>query len=184
VAEAPRPAVFLDRDGTIIHDPGFLHDPDDVHLLPGAAAAIARLNDAGDLVVCVSNQSGIARGLFDEAAYQAVQRRLEELLAAAGARLDASYHCPHYPPVSGPCACRKPGTELFTQAAARLRADLARSWWIGDRMSDVTPAGRLGGRGILVLTGEGARHEADARRSGIAVAPDLAAAVGAALSAR
>lgn len=181
MAEERHPAAFLDRDGTIIDDPGFLHDPSAVRLLPGAAAAIARLNAAGYVVVCVSNQSGIARGLFEAQAYHAVQRRLLELLAAAGARLNASYHCPHYPPVSGPCSCRKPGTELFEKAAARLSVDLARSWWIGDRMSDVSPASTLGGRGILVLTGQGAHHEADARAAGIGVVADLAAAVGVAL---
>ena len=172
-------AVFLDRDGTIVEDPGFLHEPDKVRLLPGAAAAIRRLNDAGWLVVTVSNQSGIARGLYDVAAYAAVQRRLVELLAQHGARLDGAYHCPHHPDVTGPCECRKPGVRLFRDAAAALDLDLARSYWVGDRVSDVEPARTLaaGGHGLLVTTGRGAEHAAGARARGFPVVADLAAAV-------
>src|SRR5256884_7095327 len=159
-ARATHRAVFLDRDGTIVEDPGFLHEPDKVRLLPGAAAAIRRLNDAGWLVVTVSNQSGIARGLYDAAAYAAVQRRLAELLAQHGARLDGAYHCPHHPDVTGPCECRKPGVRLFRDAAAALDLDLARSYWVGDRLSDVEPAGALaaGGPGPLLDPPPGARH--------------------------
>jgi D-glycero-D-manno-heptose 1,7-bisphosphate phosphatase len=169
-------AVFLDRDGTIVQDPGFLHQPDAVRLLPGAAEAIRQLNDAGWPVVTVSNQSGIARGLYPVAAYEAVQRRLEGLLAAHGAHLAASFFCPHHPAITGPCACRKPGTQLFFEARSRLGIDLGRSWFVGDRLSDVEPARRLGGHGLLVATGEGASHRAQARVLGVPVAPDLAAA--------
>ena len=183
MADRPRGAAFLDRDGTIVHDPGFLHEPAGVRLLPGAGAAIARLNRAGLIVVTVSNQSGIARGRYAAAAYHAVQARLDELLAAHDARLDAAYFCPHYPPVSGPCECRKPGVLLFEQARDALGIDFERSWWIGDRVSDVAPARALGGRGILVLTGEGARHRNQARAVGAAIALDLAAAVDAMLPA-
>jgi len=172
-------AVFLDRDGTIVQDPGFLHEPGKVRLLPGAAAAIRRLNDAGWLVVTVSNQSGIARGLYDAAAYAAVQRRLVELLAQSGARLDGAYYCPHHPDVTGPCDCRKPRLGLFRDAAAALDVDLARSYWVGDRLSDVEPARALspGRHGLLVLTGRGAEYDADARALGFPVVADLAAAV-------
>jgi len=173
-------AVFLDRDGTIVEDPGFLHEPGKVRLLDGAATAIRRLNQAGISVVVVSNQSGIARGIYTAADYDAVQRRLVELLAAEGAHLDGSYYCPHYPDVTGPCACRKPGTKLFRDAAADLELDLSRSWFVGDRLSDVQPAAELGGRGILVATGESAgergTHAAAARAQGIPVVPDLNAA--------
>ncbi len=172
-----RPAVFLDRDGTIVEDPGFLHEPGKVRLLPGAAAAIHRLNEAGFLVVTVSNQSGIARGLYDATAYHAVQRRLSELLAAHGARLDASYFCPHHPEVGPPCPCRKPGTGLFLAAREALGIDLARSFWVGDRLSDVDPARTLGGRGILVETGHGAHHRAQARTLGVPTVADLGAVV-------
>jgi len=103
-----RRAVFLDRDGTIVEDPppGYLHEPGKVRLLPGAAEAIRRLNTAGFLVVTVSNQSGIARGMYTVAEYAAVQRRLGELLTAHGARLDGAYFCPHHPDLTGPCDCR------------------------------------------------------------------------------
>jgi D-glycero-D-manno-heptose 1,7-bisphosphate phosphatase len=170
-------AVFLDRDGTIVEDPGFLHQPHLVRLLPGAAAAIHRLNEAGWAVVTVSNQSGIARGRYRADAYEAVQRRLAELLAAQGAHLDASFFCPHYPAITGPCPCRKPGTALFLEARTRLGVDLARSWYIGDRLSDVEPARQLGGQGLLVTTGHGAAHRAEAETLGIPVVPDLTAAV-------
>jgi len=174
--DGARRAVFLDRDGTIVEDPGFLHEPGKVRLLPGAAQAIRRLNDSGRLVVVVTNQSGIARGRYDVAAYQAVQRRLAELLAAHGARLDGAYFCPHHPEVSGPCDCRKPGVKLFRDAQADLGLDLARAVWVGDRLSDVAPAQALGGRGILVETGHGAAHRDQARVLGVTVVPDLAAA--------
>lgn len=177
-ARARHRAVFLDRDGTIVDDPGFLHEAEQVRLLPGVAAAIRRLNEAGWLVVTVSNQSGIARGLYDAAAYGAVQRRLSELLAASGARLDASYYCPHHPEFTGPCECRKPGVKLFRDAAAQLGLDLARSFWVGDRVGDVAPARALGGQGILVATGYGTRDQSEAKSLGVPVVADLAAAVG------
>ena len=179
--EAPRRAVFLDRDGTIVEDPGFLHEPEKVRLLAGAASAIRRLNQAGYPVVVVSNQSGIARGRYTVADYDAVQRRLVDLLAKEGAHLDGAYYCPHYPSVTGPCPCRKPGTKLFRDAAADLGLDLTRSWFVGDRFSDVQPAAELGGRAILVATGEsagaGGGHATAARAQGIPVVADLNAAV-------
>jgi D-glycero-D-manno-heptose 1,7-bisphosphate phosphatase len=171
-----KPAVFLDRDGTIVDDPGFLHEPAKVKLLPGAGEAIRRLNEHGFLVVVVSNQSGIARGRYTLEDYQAVERRLRELLAAKGAHLDGDYFCPHWPDVTGPCECRKPGLKLFRDAQAALDIDFTRSWWVGDRLSDVQPAMELGGQGILVATGEGNLHQGQARASGVMVVADLAAA--------
>lgn len=172
-----RPAAFLDRDGTIVDDPGFLSEPDQVRLLPGAAEAIARLNRAGVAVVVVTNQSGIAQGFITDAQYAGVERRVAELCAAAGARIDATYHCPHHPTVSGPCDCRKPGTLLYRQAAEALGLDLIRSWGVGDRVSDLEPVRGLGGRGILVGTGTGAEHAGRAALAGFPVEADLAAAV-------
>jgi D-glycero-D-manno-heptose 1,7-bisphosphate phosphatase len=172
-------AAFLDRDGTIVDDPGFLHEPGKVRLLPGAADAIRRLNQAGWVVVTVTNQSGIARGRYDTAAYAAVQRRLAELLAAHDARIDAAYFCPHHPDVSGPCECRKPGVKLFREAQAAFRIDLGKSYWVGDRLSDVEPARALGagaGHALLVETGHGAAHQRQAQALGVAVVPDLGAA--------
>jgi D-glycero-D-manno-heptose 1,7-bisphosphate phosphatase len=146
-----RPAVFLDRDGTIIEDVAYLRDTEQVRLLPGAANAIKRLNASGFLAIVVTNQSGIARGLLSRNDYQLTERRVDELLAQDGAHLDAHYFCPHLPELTGPCDCRKPGALLYRQAAEHFHIDLARSWWVGDRMRDVLPADILGGHGILVL---------------------------------
>lgn len=170
------PAVFLDRDGTVIEDPGHLHEPGKVKLLPGAAEAIRRLNEHGYLAITVSNQSGIARGLYTVAEYTAVQRRLVELLEGHGAHLDGAYFCPHHPRFTGSCECRKPGPKLYLQAQEAFDIDFARSWWVGDRLSDVQPALALGGHGILVATGEGNLHQGQARALGVMVVADLAEA--------
>jgi D-glycero-D-manno-heptose 1,7-bisphosphate phosphatase len=169
-------AVFLDRDGTIIDDPGYLHEPGKVKLLPGAAEAIRRLNEGGFVVVIVSNQSGIARGKYGVEQYSAVQRRLVELLEQHGARIDGAYYCPHHPQFTGPCECRKPAVKLFHDAQAALDIDLTRSWWVGDLLSDVQPARQLGGHGILVSTGKGKLHQGQARALGVMVVADLRAA--------
>lgn len=142
---APRRAAFLDRDGTLIEDPGYLGDAARVALLPGAAEAVARLRRAGFAVVVVSNQSGVARGLFDEAAVHAVNRRMAELLLAADpeARIDAFYFCPHLPPElpgGAACDCRKPLPGLILRAARELDLDLGASVGIGDRARDAEAA--------------------------------------------
>ena len=147
----PRPAAFLDRDGTIIRDTEYLRDPDQVELLPGAAAAIRRLNEAGWPVIVVTNQSGIARGLLTEQDYERVRMLVDKLISVEGARIDASYHCPHHPKYSGKCACRKPGTKLYTDAAAAHGIDTAHSWYVGDRLRDVSPGDHFGGRSIMLL---------------------------------
>ncbi len=147
-----RGAVFLDRDGTIIVDTGFVRDPATVALVPGAAAAIARLNRAGVPVIIVSNQSGIGRGIFSAEEYERVRARMEALLAAEGAQVDGTYICPHAPDADPPCECRKPATLLFTRAAGEHRLDLTRSWLIGDRLRNVAPAAALGARALLVPT--------------------------------
>ena len=173
-----RPAVFLDRDGTVIEDAHYVGRPEQVRLLPGAASAIARLNAARVPVVIVSNQSGIARGMFTAADYDRVRDRVEALLAAQDARLDATYICPHYPPLSGPCDCRKPGTLLHRQAAAALALDPARSTFIGDRWRDVAPALAFGGRGILVPSPETPDSEREQAQREAEVAASLGEAVG------
>jgi D-glycero-D-manno-heptose 1,7-bisphosphate phosphatase len=174
---SPRGAVFLDRDGTIIEDTGFVRDPSDVRLLPGAAVAIRRLKQAGWPVVVVTNQSGIARGLMTEADYHAVAQQVAVLLSQSGAEPDATYMCPHHPDVTGPCQCRKPGLLHYRMAAEALALDLSRSVWIGDRVSDLLPAREVGGRGILVRSGEGRESEPGAVAEGFMVADDLAGAV-------
>jgi D-glycero-D-manno-heptose 1,7-bisphosphate phosphatase len=145
-----RPAVFVDRDGTLIHDRHYLADPEGVELLPGAAAGVARLNAAGVAVVLVTNQSGIGRGYFTEREYRAVHARLEAELAREGARLDGAYHAPGAEEADDPEADRKPGAGLFRRAAAELDLDLGRSWLVGDRLRDVAAAARLGARCVLV----------------------------------
>jgi D-glycero-D-manno-heptose 1,7-bisphosphate phosphatase len=148
--ESLRPAVFLDRDGTLIVDRHYLADPAGVQLLPGAGDAVARLNAAGLFVALTTNQSGIGRGYFSEADYRAVHARLVEALAAHGARLDAAYHASAYEDTDDADADRKPGAGMFLRAAREHGLDLARSWWIGDRPRDVQPAGRFGARGLLI----------------------------------
>jgi histidinol-phosphate phosphatase family protein len=147
-----RRAAFLDRDGTIIRDTEYLRDPEQVELLPGAAVAIRRLNDAGWPVIVVTNQSGIARGLLTEQDYERVRMRVDRVIAdAAGARIDATYHCPHHPDYSGACACRKPGLKLYTDAAKDHDLDLTASWYVGDRIRDVAPGDHFGGQSVMLL---------------------------------
>ncbi len=146
--------VFLDRDGTLNRDDGgYLADPDGLVLLPGAAEAVAALNAAGVKAVVLTNQSGVGRGLVPPDALRRVHARLIARLAGRGAALDGIYVCPHRPEEA--CACRKPGIELALRAARELGVDPSRSAMIGDKAVDVELGRRLGGRSVLVLTGEG-----------------------------
>lgn len=145
-----RPAAFIDRDGTIIRDANYVRDPNDVVLLPGAADAVRRLNDRGIPVIVVTNQSGIARGYLTAEDFELVRVRLDDLLARQGARIDATYMCPHLPDITGPCDCRKPGTGLYRQAIAEHGLDPMRSLFTGDRWRDVAPAAELGGFPVLL----------------------------------
>ena len=145
-----RPAAFLDRDGTIIADEHYLADADRVTLLPGAAEALRLLARAGIPSIACSNQSGIARGLVTLAQQRAVRLRMNALLEAEGAALLDSFICPHHEDFTGPCACRKPGTLMFEQAAALHDLAPARSLFVGDKHRDVAPVARLGGTGYLV----------------------------------
>jgi histidinol-phosphate phosphatase family protein len=178
-----RPAVFLDRDGTINIDTHYLRRPEDVQLIPGAAEAIARLNAAGIPVIVVSNQSGIGRGLLTRAEYDAASARIDELLALSGARIDATYICPHAPSPDGGaalCECRKPGTLLFRTASAENSIDLPRSTFVGDRWRDVSPALELGARGILVPSPDTPATDIERARTEVRLrlAPTLGEAVG------
>jgi D-glycero-D-manno-heptose 1,7-bisphosphate phosphatase len=169
--------VFLDRDGTLIREADYLADPDGVELLPGVPEALRRMRGAGLALVVVTNQSGIARGLYGEGDYRAVAARLDQVLAAERAPVDATYHCPHHPDVSGPCDCRKPDLGMHRAAARDLGLDLRRSWFVGDKASDVGAARAAGGRGVLVRTGYGRDAEAaGAVPSDVRVVDDLAAA--------
>ena len=163
------PAVFLDRDDTVIEDPGFIDNPDQVRLKPGAARAIQRLRKAGYAVVVASNQSGVARGLITEEPLAAVHRRLRDLLRAEGTDLDASYSCPS---LAGPDAVveayrkdsdlRKPRPGMLLKAARELDLDLPRSWMIGDRPTDIDAGRRAGCRTILVAGSAGDGDNAEA----------------------
>lgn len=172
---ALRPAVFLDRDGTLIEERAYLADPEGVELVPGVVEALKALRRAGFALVTVTNQSGIALGLYSEEEYRAVAARLDEVLEAAGAPVDATECCPHHPDVTGPCACRKPSTGMHLRAAADLGLDTEHSYYVGDKITDVLPALELGGKGILVRTGYG-REQEERAPEGIRVADDLSAA--------
>ncbi|MGI8547837.1 MAG: HAD-IIIA family hydrolase [Gemmatimonadaceae bacterium] len=177
-----RPSVvFLDRDGTIIRDVNYLAHPDQVELLPGAAEAIRRLNVAEIPVIVVTNQSGIARRIFTVGDYEQARARLDELLAEHGARIDASYFCPHLPDISGECDCRKPAVGLFRRAASERSLDMSSAIFVGDRWRDVAPVRELRGRAFLVLpdtiAAEDSEDVALARGAGIPLVRSLADAV-------
>lgn len=161
VAVRGRAALFLDRDGTIIEDAHYLASADEVRLLPGAAEAIAAVNRAGVPVVVVTNQSGIGRGYFDLAAYHNVAARVDELLAERGARIDATYFCPHAPGAGPECACRKPAAGLFLQAARDHGLDLKTSTFVGDRVRDVKAGLEAGGRAFLVRAADPANADGE-----------------------
>jgi D-glycero-D-manno-heptose 1,7-bisphosphate phosphatase len=149
-ARRRRAAAFLDRDGTIIADEHYLADHDRVALLPGASEAIRILATAGIPSVVCSNQSGVARGTVSLEQLRAVRLRLAQLLEEDGAALLDSFCCPHHEDFTGPCACRKPGTLMFEQAASLHELDPSRSLFVGDKYRDVAPAAKLGGTGYLV----------------------------------
>lgn len=170
-----RAAVFLDRDGTLLLERHYLADPEGVELVSGTLEALSALGEAGFVLVTVTNQSGIARGLYTEADYHAVAARITQVLAAGGVSVDRTEYCMHHPEVSGPCVCRKPATGMYRSAAGELGIDVETSFYVGDKVTDVMPAVELGGQGILVRTGYGLDHEASVP-SGTWVVDDLLAA--------
>ena len=150
---ALRPAVFLDRDGTIAEEVGYLNHASRFRMFPHAAAAIRRLNEAGLPVVVVTNQSGVRRGYFPESLVHTVNELMTQQLAAAGARIDAIYYCPHTS--ADACNCRKPKTGMLEHAAREHSLDLPRSFVVGDRCGDIELAHNAQARSILVRTGYG-----------------------------
>lgn len=161
-----RPAVFLDRDGTIIDELGYLGDPSRIVLYPWSCGALRELKAAGFVIVVVTNQAGVARGYFDEDTVRAVNAALDSRVRAEGAAVDGYYYCPHHPEgvverYRRTCRCRKPATGMVEDAARDLGLDVARSWVVGDTWLDVGLALNAGARGILVRTGHGARVEAE-----------------------
>ena len=184
----PKRAVFLDRDGTINEEREYLHRVEDFAFIPGAAEAIGRLKDAGFCVVVVTNQSGIGRGYYDEAALCVLHSHLDRELDRFGAAIDAYYFCPHHPEhgvgdYRQECACRKPMPGMLVKAAADLGIDLRRSYIIGDKLADVAAGLAAGCRPILVRTGYG-RDEEALLPEGVSCYDDLRAAVEAIVTAK
>jgi D-glycero-D-manno-heptose 1,7-bisphosphate phosphatase len=160
ISDKGRPGVFLDRDGTINEQMGYINHLSRFHLLPGVASAIRQLNELEIPVLVVTNQSGLARGYFPPALLAKVHERLAEELAVEGARVDGIYVCPHHPEAKREeyrvnCDCRKPKIGLFTTAAAEHNIDLSASFVVGDRWSDLKAAADCGATSVLVLTGYG-----------------------------
>jgi len=176
---APRRAVFIDRDGTISEEVGYVNHVSRYRVFPFAAEAVRLLNEAGWLAVLVTNQAGVARGYFEEKLIGEVHALLARELERGGARLDALYYCPHHPSVGEPpyrldCDCRKPRPGLIRRAAGELDLDLSRCWMVGDRYSDTELARNAGVSAGLVLTGYG-RGELEHQSQHWAHRPDLVA---------
>lgn len=180
MAEPGRAAAFIDRDGVINRELGHVHRVEDFELLPGVVEGLARLQAAGMVLVVVTNQAGIAKGLYDEAQYQRLTGHMRGLLADRGVRLAGVYHCPHHPKATVAayrqvCECRKPAPGLLLQAAADLGLDLAASVLVGDKRSDIE-AGRAAGVGRCVLVESGHAVPPEDAAAADACLPDLDAA--------
>lgn len=170
--ETPAPAIFLDRDGTLNDERGFLTSPDNLALLPGAAEAVRAINESGRLAVLITNQPVIARGDCSAEELRRIHDKLEWMLGESHAFLDAIYYCPHHPDKGFPgerpefkfaCLCRKPAPGLLAQATEELNIDKRESWMIGDRASDAQAAANFGIRSALVRTGQGRDVAPDCR---------------------
>ena len=171
-----RPAVFIDRDGTLTEEVGYVNHPSRLRLLPRSAEAVRRINASGSAAVVVTNQAGIARGYFSADVLRVTNEALVAQLKQAGAHLDGIYVCTHHPTEGAPpyratCDCRKPEAGLLLRAATELDLDLSASTMVGDKASDLVPGRRVGARTVLVLTGYG-RGEWEYRRAQLAVTPD------------
>ena len=172
-------AVFIDRDGTLSEEVGYINHPDRFRLFPYAGEAIKHLNENGWLAIVTTNQAGVARGYFSEEMIGTVHKGLEDKLAIDGARLDAIYYCAHHPSVGEPpyrfdCDCRKPKPGLITRAAADFDVDLTNSWMVGDRYSDIQMARNAGVKSAFVLSGYG-RGEWEHQRQSWTEQPDMVA---------
>lgn len=171
-------AAFLDRDGVINEEVNYLHDPDKVVILPGVAEALRLIRERGYQAIVVTNQAGVAKGYYGESDVEAVHRRIDEMLAAEGAKVDGYYFCPHHPQFTGECDCRKPSPGMLLAAAEKFGIDCAGSFMVGDRLSDVEAGVRAGcSRSFLVRSGYGEKVIAEQDVSGIEIAEDLLVAV-------
>ena len=153
-------AIFLDRDGTINDEVGYLDNADKLRIIPAAFQAVRLINSSGMRAVVITNQAGVAKGLFTEEFVREINEQIQSALLAQGALIDRFYFCPHHPtegidPYRLICNCRKPEPGLLLQAAVDLNIDLARSYVIGDRLRDVETAHRAGAKGVVVMTGYG-----------------------------
>ena len=171
-ARALRRAAFLDRDGTICEEMGYVNHVDRLQIFPFAAAAIRQLNEAQVPVIVVTNQSGVARDIFPESLVHQVHKKMISELEKGGARVDAIYFCPHK--TEDGCECRKPNPGLLERAAREHALDLSASWIVGDRYADLEMGRAAGSRGILVMTGYG-RGEYELHHTKWARQPDALA---------
>lgn len=164
MAKGNRIAVFMDRDGTITEEMGYLKDAKKLRLISYSGEAIRLLNKKRILTIVISNQSGVARGYFTEEVVKKIHSKLKRLLKKEGAHLDEIYYCPHHPKFGSPqykknCNCRKPKPGMLERAARRFNLDLKKSYVVGDKVSDIKLARRVEAKGILVLTGYGKRSK-------------------------
>ncbi len=176
-----KPAVFLDRDGTINMEKDYLYKIEELELIPGTKEAIRLLNQAGFLVIVVTNQSGIARGFYCEDDLKQLHQYLDGLLLSAGARVAGWYYCPHHTAGKSPyniiCECRKPLPGMLLQAAREHSIDLSASWMVGDKLADIEAGLAAGCQPILVRTGYGSQEE-PLLPEGVKVADNLLEAAG------
>jgi len=173
-------AVFVDRDGVISEEVGYIGDRDRLRLIPQSADAVKLINQSGLKIIVITNQSGVARGYFSEEMLGHIHRKMEQLLSDQGASLDAIYYCPHHPEGTveayrRQCACRKPAAGLLIKAAQEHAIDVASSYLVGDKHTDIECAHRAGAKGILVLTGYG-KDELRKINSGALAQPEYVAA--------
>ena len=169
-----RPAIFLDKDGTVLDDVPYNTDPQRMRLAPGAVRGLYRLAQLGAPLVVVSNQCGVAEGRFDEAALHIVGARLAAMFSDCGAALAGFYWCPHARDAAEPCPCRKPAPGMLLRAAAELTLDLSRSWMVGDILDDVEAGHRAACRTILIDNGNETEWRGGAKREPDFVARTLA----------
>lgn len=158
-AGRPKPAVFLDRDGTVNVEKNYLYKTEEWEWIPGARDSIKLLREAGFIVVIVSNQAGIARGFYTSVEMERLHAFVQADLALIETKIDAFFCCPHHPSIDGPCSCRKPSPEMIQNATSKLNLHLQSSWMIGDKLIDVESGISAGVTSLLVRTGHGVKEE-------------------------